>query len=237
MAAAPRRTARSYADISSAQASASLRRGLEQDIWDSASVRHAFARLALDYQKRDNVFRLTLGNGRCMLLQCDTSEQAATWVRTINDIAATTSAPPLPAPVTSARSGFRPPVLPESKSTETLEEQRARYKTQSVKLARDLITLREEEGEYRAGGKQTTAYFEAKLAYMEYETKRLQTYLRVIEQKLGEDVPSNAGSRRKYRFRGSTRNSTNGSDSQRLSLSFVSGYAHSAAESDQVSWV
>ena len=39
-------------------------------------------------------------------------------------------------------------------------------------------------------------FFEAKLAYMENEEKRLQTYLRVIERKLGDDTTvSKSGSR------------------------------------------
>lgn len=73
------------------------------------------------------------------------------WVKAINSAAATTSAPALPPPVTSARSAFRVsplpppfnlmsqrPVLPDSRSTETPEEMLSRFRAACKNVTREL---------------------------------------------------------------------------------------------------
>eukprot|EP00730_Choanoeca_flexa_P002456 TRINITY_DN11058_c0_g1_i3.p1 TRINITY_DN11058_c0_g1~~TRINITY_DN11058_c0_g1_i3.p1 ORF type:complete len:476 (+),score=78.49 TRINITY_DN11058_c0_g1_i3:25-1452(+) len=214
------------------------------NIWDSANVRHGYARLALDYPKKDNVVSLTLLTGRTMLLHYNSTDAATTWIKTINHIAATTSAPPLAAPITSARSGFKAPQLTESKTTETIEQMTARYRAQLTKIVKDLATHRNEEQEYRSGDKLMTKYYEDKLAYLEYEEKRVKTYVQILELQQGGGTKNglsngntsshhlNTSTSSRYRFR-----NRSGTENESNRLSFVSGYGMSASDTDEISWV
>ncbi|EGD76598.1 hypothetical protein PTSG_07715 [Salpingoeca rosetta] len=101
------------------------------------------------------------------------------WITRINTIAATSSAPPLPAPATSQR-GFQRPVLPMSRSSETLEEQVARYRAQLRQLRDQLSVHQSEERAAKSQGKRSWQQWETKQEYLEFELQRVATYFDIL---------------------------------------------------------
>lgn len=99
-------------------------------------VRHGVAEPEESYKKRDHVFRLSTAAGSIYLLACTSSKEAAEWVAAINEVAATESAAPLPAPVGAARS-FQRPTLPHGRSRDSLSDQHLRFVERLKRVQQD----------------------------------------------------------------------------------------------------
>jgi PH and SEC7 domain-containing protein len=75
-------------------------------------LHHAFAQEAVDYRKRQHVFRLRTSDWAEFLFQTSDHELMKKWIDAINLIAASFSSPPLPAAIDSSSAHFQRPLLP-----------------------------------------------------------------------------------------------------------------------------
>jgi PH/SEC7 domain-containing protein len=83
-------------------------------IGDTNAIRlhHAFAQEAIDYRKRQHVFRLKTSDWAEYLFQTTDRDLMNQWIDTINLVAASFSSPPLPAAIDSVSLRFQRPLLP-----------------------------------------------------------------------------------------------------------------------------
>ena len=83
-------------------------------IGDTNAIRlhHALAQEAVDYRKRQHVFRLKTSDWAEYLFQTSDRELMNKWIDAINLIAASFSSPPLPAAIDSVSLRFQRPLLP-----------------------------------------------------------------------------------------------------------------------------
>ena len=98
-------------------------------IGDTNAIRlhHALAQEAVDYRKRQHVFRLKTSDWAEYLFQTSDRELMNKWIDAINLIAASFSSPPLPAAIDSVSLRFQRPLLPSVQTRysvvrETLDE-------------------------------------------------------------------------------------------------------------------
>eukprot|EP01147_Barroeca_monosierra_P011261 gene11261-3307_t len=150
-----------------------------QNIYDALILRHVFARRALEYTKRDHAFQLTTSTGRRVILIASS----------INVVAATTSAPPLPTPATSSKASLRRPMLPTSKSSETLEEQVERYRNQLHHLKDQFEEHRDTRRDIALNDRSKLKDWQDRYFYLELELERIATYFDILnEMHLAEDA-------------------------------------------------
>ena len=83
-------------------------------IGDTNAIRlhHAFAQEAVDYRKRQHVFRLRTSDWAEYLFQTTDRDLMNKWIDAINLVAASFSSPPLPAAIDSVSLRFQRPLLP-----------------------------------------------------------------------------------------------------------------------------
>jgi PH and SEC7 domain-containing protein len=81
---------------------------------DTNAIRlhHAYAQEAVDYRKRQHVFRLRTSDWAEYLFQTSDRDLMKKWIDAINFIAASFSSPPLPAAIDSSSVHFQRPLLP-----------------------------------------------------------------------------------------------------------------------------
>jgi PH and SEC7 domain-containing protein len=81
---------------------------------DTNAIRlhHAWAQEALDYRKRQHVFRVRTSDWGEYLFQTSDDDLMRKWIDAINLIAASFSSPPLPAAIDSSSVHFQRPLLP-----------------------------------------------------------------------------------------------------------------------------
>ena len=75
-------------------------------------LHHAFAQEAIDYRKRQHVFRLRTADWAEYLFQTSDHDLMKKWIDAINLVAASFSSPPLPAAIDSSSTHFQRPLLP-----------------------------------------------------------------------------------------------------------------------------
>lgn len=75
-------------------------------------LHHALAQKAVDYRKRQYVFRLRTADWAEYLFQTTDQDLMNKWIDAINLVAASFSSPPLPAAIDSVSSHFQKPILP-----------------------------------------------------------------------------------------------------------------------------
>jgi PH/SEC7 domain-containing protein len=82
-------------------------------IGDTNAIRlhHSFAHEAIDYRKRQHVFRLKTSDWAEYLFQTSDHDLMSKWIDAINLIAASFSSPPLPAAIDSVSLRFQRPLL------------------------------------------------------------------------------------------------------------------------------
>ena len=76
-------------------------------------IHHCLASKATDYSKKQHVIRLQTSDWAEYLFQTSNTKECQEWIDTINFVAASLSAPPLPGAVGSQRK-FQRPLLPAS---------------------------------------------------------------------------------------------------------------------------
>lgn len=86
---------------------------MTDNVHNAIRIHHALATKAVDYTKKQHVFRLHTADQSEYLFQTSDSKELDSWVDTINTVCATFSAPPLEGAVGSQKR-FQRPLLPSS---------------------------------------------------------------------------------------------------------------------------
>ncbi|XP_078366616.1 PH and SEC7 domain-containing protein 2-like isoform X2 [Oculina patagonica] len=158
-------------------------------------VHHSLARRATDYVKRPCVLRFVTADWREFLFQAKNQHDMNEWIEAINLVAATYSAPPLPAPVGSCKK-FQRPVLPFSRSQLSLMKQLEHHESKSKEAEEQLIESLQSKP--KNGSAREQEEWQEKHEFLEHEYKRYKTYVNILhgsklESKL-RDKPRGSGS-------------------------------------------
>ncbi|UJR33578.1 hypothetical protein I4U23_021015 [Adineta vaga] len=164
-------------------------------VGDTNAIRlhHAYACEAIDYRKRQHVFRLKTADWAEYLFQTSDRELMRKWIDAINLISASFSSPPLPAAIDSSSIHFQRPLLPSVQTRYSVFEQYEHILKQINELSRQLNDLKtrtystiHNENILTTNGdiKQQPVTMKARdmienktrKEYFEYELKRYETY-------------------------------------------------------------
>ncbi|XP_064114835.1 PH and SEC7 domain-containing protein-like isoform X6 [Macrobrachium nipponense] len=145
-------------------------------------LHHALATRAHDYSKKEHVFRLQTADQAEYLLQTSDSKELQAWIDTINLVAASLSAAPLPGAVGSQRK-FQRPLLPCSITKLTLSEQLEDHTERLAQLERELEDHKAHPPERNSKVASASNYRE-KEAYLTSEIKRYRTYVYLLRSRL-----------------------------------------------------
>ncbi|RUS82360.1 hypothetical protein EGW08_009875 [Elysia chlorotica] len=147
-------------------------------------IHHALATKATDYTKKQHVFRLQTADWAEYLFQTGDSKELQEWVDSINLVAASLSAPPLPGAVGS-RAKFQRQLLPSTYTRFNLKEQLQSHRSKVNELEQDLHNHRTDAPE--KGAKSSVCQdFIDKEAYLEFELKRFKIYVYLLNSKLSQ---------------------------------------------------
>ncbi|KAI8797239.1 PH and SEC7 domain-containing protein 3 [Biomphalaria glabrata] len=145
-------------------------------------IHHALATKATDYTKKQHVFRLQTADGAEYLFQTGDSKELQEWLDTINLVAASLSAPPLPGAVGS-KGKFQRQLLPSTYTRLNLREQLHSHDTKVQELEQELHFHRAAAPEKGAKSSVIQDYLDKEI-YLEYELKRFKTYSYLLLGKL-----------------------------------------------------
>ncbi|CAF4693128.1 unnamed protein product [Rotaria sp. Silwood1] len=154
-------------------------------ISDTNAIRlhHAFAQEALDYRKRQHVFRLKTSDWAEYLFQTTDHDLMIKWIDAINLVAASFSSPPLPAAIDSVSLHFQRPLLPSVQTRYSVFEQYEFIIHQINDITKQLNDLRIQSyanNTINGDTKQIKACDKIenkdKVEYLQYELQRYETY-------------------------------------------------------------
>ncbi|XP_064595518.1 PH and SEC7 domain-containing protein-like isoform X3 [Liolophura sinensis] len=145
-------------------------------------IHHALATKATDYTKKQHVFRLQTCDWAEYLFQTSDSKELQAWIDTINLVAASLSAPPLPGGVGS-QAKFQRPLMPSSYTKLNLRQQLNHHEEQVIDLERQLQEHHKYPPEKGSKHRIIQDYTE-KETYLEHELKRFRTYVYLLQSKM-----------------------------------------------------
>ncbi|UJR13665.1 hypothetical protein I4U23_000677 [Adineta vaga] len=154
-------------------------------IGDTNAIRlhHAFAQEAVDYRKRQHVFRLKTSDWGEYLFQTSDRDLMNQWIDTINLIAASFSSPPLPAAIDSVSLRFQRPLLPSVQTRYSIFEQYDFINHQINELTKQLNDLRIQSyanntinGDIKQIKACDMIENKDKIDYLQYELQRYEAY-------------------------------------------------------------
>ncbi|XP_069976917.1 PH and SEC7 domain-containing protein 1 isoform X5 [Penaeus vannamei] len=154
-------------------------------------LHHALATRAHDYSKKEHVFRLQTADQAEYLLQTSDSKELQAWIDTINLVAASLSAPPLPGAVGSQRK-FQRPLLPCSITKLNLTEQLEDHTERLAQLERELEDHKAHPPE-KTSRAATASNYREKEAYLNSEVKRYRTYVYLLRSRLSSQQSGQQG--------------------------------------------
>ncbi|XP_071514522.1 LOW QUALITY PROTEIN: uncharacterized protein Efa6 [Panulirus ornatus] len=154
-------------------------------------LHHALATRAYDYSKKEHVFRLQTADQAEYLLQTSDSKELQAWIDTINLVAASLSAAPLPGAVGSQRK-FQRPLLPCSITKLNLTEQLEDHTHRLAQLEQELEDHKAHPPEKNSKAYSMSNYRE-KEAYLIKEVKRYRTYVYLLRSRLSSQPPGQQG--------------------------------------------
>ncbi|CAD7085354.1 unnamed protein product [Hermetia illucens] len=155
---------------------------MSDNVHNAIRIHHALATKAIDYTKKQHVFRLQTADQSEYLFQTSDSKELQSWIDTINFVCAAFSAPPLEGGVGSQKR-FQRPLLPSTHTKFLLSEQLAFHEQQVTQLENALTEHK--QGPIPSKGLPLQNYKE-KEAYLQYELKRYKTYANVLNVRLSD---------------------------------------------------
>uniref|UniRef100_T1L028 SEC7 domain-containing protein n=2 Tax=Tetranychus urticae TaxID=32264 RepID=T1L028_TETUR len=164
---------------------------LYESLHNSIRIHHALATPATDYTKKQHVFRLQTADQSEYLFQTSDAQELQSWVDTINLVAGTLSAPPLPSSVGSHAKKFQKPLLPSSHTKFNTKEQVADHEMRIQRIAQALEDHVSKHPDKGAQRRVLNEYAE-KQSYLEFELKRYSTYASILRSKLQQAFGSGA---------------------------------------------
>ncbi|GFN83172.1 PH and sec7 domain-containing protein [Plakobranchus ocellatus] len=147
-------------------------------------IHHALATKAADYTKKQHVFRLQTADWAEYLFQTGDSKELREWVDSINMVAASLSAPPLPGAVGS-QAKFQRQLLPSTYTRFNLKEQLQSHRIKVQELEQELHSHRAAAPEKGAKSSVCQDYID-KEVYLEFELKRFKVYVYLLNSKLSQ---------------------------------------------------
>ncbi|KAK8402184.1 hypothetical protein O3P69_001349 [Scylla paramamosain] len=154
---------------------------------NAVRLHHSLATRAHDYSKKEHVFRLQTADQAEYLLQTSDSKELQAWIDTINLVAASLSAAPLPGAVGSQRK-FQRPLLPCSITKLNMSEQLEDHTKRLAQLEQELEDHKAHPPEKNSKAHSMSNYRE-KEAYLIKEVKRYRTYVYLLRSKLNTQSP------------------------------------------------
>uniref|UniRef100_UPI00358EB7C5 uncharacterized protein isoform X2 n=1 Tax=Myxine glutinosa TaxID=7769 RepID=UPI00358EB7C5 len=155
---------------------------LGENLKTALSIHHALARPDKEHSRHRNVFRLQTADWKVFLFYTRTAEEMDSWVKRINLVAATFSAPPLPAAVGSQRR-FSRPLLPASMVKLSQEEQLKAHETKLRMIITELVEHQSYPPDRRVRGRELQDY-KLKLQYLDFEKCRYEMYISALQARL-----------------------------------------------------
>ncbi|XP_050394141.1 PH and SEC7 domain-containing protein [Patella vulgata] len=156
--------------------------GLLESASNAIRVHHSLVTKASDYTKKQHVFRLQTAEWAEFLFQTSNSKELQEWIDTLNFVAATFSAQPLPGALGS-KSTFQRPLLPVSYTRKTLREQFHSHEEQVKSLEQEIHEHHAAAPEKGAKSRHIQDYLE-KETYLDFELKRYKTYVYLLQSKI-----------------------------------------------------
>jgi len=104
-------------------------------------IHHCLAVRAQDYTKKQNVLRLFTADWAEYLFQCSDAKEMQGWIDTLNFVAASLSAPPLPS-ACGSRKKFQRPLMPASITKLNLLQQLQSHASKVKEIEEELESLR-----------------------------------------------------------------------------------------------
>ncbi|KAL7376090.1 hypothetical protein ABVT39_000901 [Epinephelus coioides] len=144
------------------------------------SVHHSLAEPAADYTKKPHVFRLQTADWRVFLFQASSKVEMNSWINRINLVSALQSSPPFPAAVGSQRRFFRP-ILPASRSAQTLERQLQSHAGMLESFKADLSYLQQNLPEGKKAKAKELEEHRVRMEYLTHEMCRYEIYIQALE--------------------------------------------------------
>lgn len=157
---------------------------LYDSLHNSIRIHHAFAEKAIDYIKKQYVFRLHTADHAVYLFQTSDSKELESWVDTINLVAASLSSPPLPSGVGCQRK-FQRPLLPVSHTKLNLREQLQDHETRVAWLEKEYEELLTKTPEKGIKSRFAHEYVE-KEAHLQNELMRYRTYAFLLRTRMAQ---------------------------------------------------
>ncbi|XP_054166346.1 PH and SEC7 domain-containing protein-like [Oppia nitens] len=158
---------------------------LYESLNNSIRVHHALASNASDYTKKQFVFRLLTADHSEYLFQTSDSRELQSWIDTINTVAASLSAPPLPEAVGSDVRKFQRPLLPVSHTKYNLCDQLLDHERRVERLESQLNQLLSKTPQKKTSKRQLSDFAEQQ-SYLQYELKRYIIYVSAMKSKLSQ---------------------------------------------------
>ncbi|XP_021206998.2 PH and SEC7 domain-containing protein isoform X3 [Bombyx mori] len=159
---------------------------MSDNLHNAIRIHHALATKAIDYTKKQHVFRLQTADQAEFLFQTSDSKELCSWVETINFVCASYSAAPLAAAVGSQRK-FQRPLLPSSHSKLSMRDQLRDHEDRIARLEEELAQLKRQ-------ARDNSSHTWDKDHYLIYEIKRYRTYASVMRARAGapgaEEAPA-----------------------------------------------
>ncbi|XP_013399761.1 PH and SEC7 domain-containing protein 1 isoform X2 [Lingula anatina] len=155
---------------------------LYENLNHAVRIHHSLATKAVDYTKKQHVLRLRTAEWAVYLLQSSDPTELQGWIDTINFVAASLSAPPLPGGVGSQKK-FQRPLLPSSYTRLNLTQQLQHHESKVVELQESL----EEHKRYppsKGAKERIIREYEEKEQYLHFELERFQTYAHLLKSKM-----------------------------------------------------
>lgn len=140
---------------------------MSDNLHNAIRIHHALATKAIDYTKKQHVFRLQTADQAEYLFQTSDSKELCSWVETINFVCAAYSCAPLAGAVGSQRK-FQRPLLPCTHTKLSMRDQLAEHEERSERLEEELMALRQ--------ARDNAPHARDKEHYLVHEMKRYRTY-------------------------------------------------------------
>ncbi|XP_045213912.1 PH and SEC7 domain-containing protein 1-like isoform X2 [Mercenaria mercenaria] len=159
-----------------------LKKASQSGSHNAIRAHHCLASKASDYTKKQHVFRLQTADWAEYLFQTSNTKECQEWIDTLNFVAASLSAPPLPGAVGSQKK-FQRPLLPISYTRLNLQDQLRSIEERLQQTELDLQEHRQFPPE-KGSKSSVIQHFLEKENYLIYEIGRLKTYAYLLQSRL-----------------------------------------------------
>ncbi|CAM1332038.1 efa-6 (predicted) [Pycnogonum litorale] len=155
---------------------------LYENIQNSIRIHHSMATHAVDYKKKQHVFRLQTADMAQYLFQTSDSKELQSWIDTINFVASSLSAPPLASAVGSQKK-FQRPLLPVSHTRFNMHDQLKSHEEHIAQIESDFQAHCSFPPE-RGSKARIVQDYRDKYSYLQNEIVRYNTYVYLLRSKL-----------------------------------------------------